>query len=70
MKSNKHNFSLKYSPTEKTWSIYDDGVLHTAGYKNRKEAQKQIDELLGTSDKSQRSLIRLTKDWKKQIRNM
>ena len=70
MKPSKHNFSLKYSPGDKTWSIYDDGVLHTSGYKTRKRAQEQIDQLLGTTVKSQKSVINFTNDLKTRVRNL
>lgn len=67
MNAGKYNFSLKYVPNKKEWAIYDDGVFHSDGYKSRKDAQEQIDAILGTDRVSRKDLLHFTKDWRTRV---
>lgn len=70
MNAKKHKFSVQYLPMRREWLIFDNGVLHSGGYKSHDEALEQIKQLTGGEQMTQKHLLHFIKDWKNRIRNL
>lgn len=70
MNPTKHKFEYKYDPSTRTWSIFDDGVAHSEGYKSIKDAKKVVEGITDSAKMSQKELGSFFKKWKRTINNL